>query len=701
MISVNFTPVQGSDMKPVDNKSQSRQTAAHGKGDLVEFKPTMSFTARDLPGDSDQYVNNRLPTLSGLRPAPSSVGYYRLRDRQRKERLEHSSDEIEQQFSRFSQESSRLFRSFQPILNRYDNEVVLPTTCALGYTKPHHFDLDEKGVLGVERSFLFPDNLVNQIADRYVRLSASLLSQSSGHGGLHISMPRGKNCGWPTPRAQRTRSQSNVLMFLHCCLVRAGIIAGYSLNDLFSQLEKYHPPRICVNGERYQHAGKVLPVISKGGQTQFSVNFEPRVRGIYFSPKFAVMWNRFNVKRALRMVLSNPIHTQDRGEIRSAIGNALNKGYDLISLDVSKFDHSFGRDAGRQILRAWANILGRATFGLSTLPANPRFTDAKCIYDDLNAEFSVPFLVPNHDGLFISNGAEILSSGLSSTTIVGCLASELIGSYILSEGYGISLDDIDRRQRCLLLTYGDDMVIGVDKSLKNKLKLPTLLDVCQKVGETLQLKFSAEPTIKFLGQNYSMLEYNGCDSALEYPVARFLQQQFFPERLKDWPFSAVGFCARLSLVAKPMRADVYKLCRPYIDPRVSALQLDFSDPMRATDALLPEIQKYSDKISQMDDILQALTHGLSPDDAIDSGLALDESILDLLGQTELGLSLDLSGKSANPVSFDKPDDQSSIEPYRRELCQLARGNWNAYIPLLGKLAIDFRCPFTGAGDLFY
>lgn len=639
-------------------------SSPHGKGDFSQFLPAISYSTSGLQGDAEAYIAG-LPSLSGLRPASLANPYYRLRDRQRKQRLETDYNTLMAEFDAYKEFASKMFSSTHSLRTEYDQSVILPTTCALGFTKPHHFDLDEKGQLGVHRRFLFPSDIVSEVISYYVKLAKSIAVSELQN--ISVSMPRGKNTGWPTPRAQRSRDQSDMLLGLHAAFVRAGIRQQLDLSSLIKEIERYHSPAIAVNGERYQHAGKLLPIIINNKEVLYSNNFEPRVRGIYFSPKFCVMWNRFPVKLALHLVLSNPIHSQDRADIRKRIIDAKRKGLVLLSLDVSKFDHSFGRECGRQILHAWSEILAdiyRSYRDLlpPTLMSADRASLSSRIYSDFNAEFSIPFLVPNHSGLFISNGAEILSSGLSLTTIVGCLASELMGLYILNKQFGLKRDDV-LNGNCLLLTYGDDMVIGVPKHLVSD--ADHLLERCSDAGAEMELKFSAEPTIKFLGQNYDTLKFGNDARDLAYPVGRFLQQQFFPERLKQYPFSAIGTAARLDLLSHTVRDRTLSVIKQFLPDDIR--DLDFRNSSHLIESLMPEVQKYSDKISQLDDVLGVMTHGLMDEELMQ--LEDNEAYRKLLGLGSIDISL-----SGDNWSSDSEFNEV-LRPIMPYLSDISRGRW--------------------------
>lgn len=669
---------------------RSANSSAHGKGDFVEFRPALSYDTRNLQGDGDAYLAG-LPSLAGLRSASMANPYYRLRDKQRKQRLESDYNTLMSEFNAYKEFADKMFGATHSLRTEYDQSVILPTTCALGFTKPHHFDLDEKGQLGVQRRFLFPEESVVDATKFYFNLANSV--NSTDLADISVSMPRGKNTGWPTPRAQRSRDQSDMLLALHAAFVRAGVRAQHDLSALVKEIERYHSPVIAVNGERYQHAGKLLPVIINKKEVLFSNNFEPRVRGIYFSPKFCVMWNRFPVKLALHLVLSNPIHTQDRHEIHKKITAAKQQGMVLLSLDVSKFDHSFGRDCGRQLLRTWADILARIySAQLAPVPPTLSYSDRKQlanrIYSDFNTEFSIPFLVPNHSGLFISNGAEILSSGLSLTTIVGCLASELMGLYILKKQFGLTRSDV-LNGKCLLLTYGDDMVIGVPKSFAKD--ADALLASCTEVGDEMELKFSAEPTIKFLGQNYDTLKFGNDARDLAYPVGRFLQQQFFPERMKQYPFSAIGTAARLDLLSSTVRDRTFQAIRSFLAEDIR--DLNFSDSTALIMSLMPEVQKYSDKISQLDDILGVMTHGLMDEELMQ--LEDNEVYRKLLGLGSIDINF-----SDDSWSTDSEFNEV-IRPIMPYLSDISHGKWSSYPSLLSQLMNTLKTNQSPIGTVLF
>lgn len=568
-----------------------------------------------LQSSSADFPGGILP-IQGLRSAPDNP-YFSDQRRKLRRRYSATVRDLFEARDLYVEALSNVARVFDDLLGDYDQQEIVDTTVALGFMKPHHHDLDEKGVLGRKRSYRIPSELRDYMINHYSPLAGAPDLE-------HISLPRGKNAGWPTLWSRRSRAMSDILLAIHAAYASGLRQQKVPLREGISRLESQYGTCFSQSGERYQHTGKTLPsILDAGRQTLYSTNLEPRVRGIYFSPKFAVAYNRPGVKSVLRAVLDSPYHVQDRSIIRNRIEEMFSKNFDVISLDVSKYDQSMGGDQGRDVIEIAAQCV--------------RGMDSQLLLDGLKAEFEIPFLLPTKTGLLLSHGAEILSSGLSSTTVVGCLGSHVIVAEIMRD-LGISYRDLDanRGKQFDALTYGDDIVIGVNKRLLTERGYKDVLTACIATGDRLGFSFTSEPTIKFLGQNYRML---GFKQAADYPLARFIQQQFFPERKKTYPFSTYGYVARLSLLAEPLQRIVHERMMRIWDVSTLGPAFPFEKRFDVVRSLLPLIEKKSAEISQLDDVLGIFFHGLDAEDADHANLqgGLD-SFEDLLAASSLDVS---------------------------------------------------------------
>lgn len=557
---------------------------------ILKYLPEITLTSDSFPSG--------VVSPSGLRPVPDNP-YFGNQQRRARQRYSAKFSELVEQDSMMRTRLTQVLNVFEPLIGDYDMAEILPTTCALGLMPPHHFDMDEKGILGRHRDYRVPI----EIEDYLIKHYRPLIGRAEDE---HLSLPRGKNAGWPTLFSRRSRDMSDILLAIHAAYAIGARKSNKPLSHAIAQLESIYGPAFSQSGERYQHTAKVMPlIISNGHDIRYSARFEPRVRGIYFSPKFAVAYNRFEVKQCLRAILSSPYHCQDRAQIAARIREMQEK-FDTISLDVSKYDQSMGGNCGLDVIRIMSEIVTADEH------------EQKFIRDNLTAEFQLPFLLPTKGGLKMSNGGEILSSGLSSTTILGCLGSHIIVAQILLD-LGVTPDRLDTCRGKLFdaLTYGDDIVIGIDRKLLRKSGFETVLHAAESTGQRMQFTFTSEPTLKFLGQNYDMLNFR---QSAGYPLGRFIQQQFFPERVKRFPFATYGYIARLSLMDSALQPRVHERMRALWDEATLGPYFKFDERSEVMRRLLPEIERRSAEISQLDDVLGIFFHGLDARDVEDAGL---------------------------------------------------------------------------------
>lgn len=511
-------------------------------------------------------------------------------------------------------------QNYEGLITDYDREVVLPSTVPMGFMKPHHYDLDEKCQVGVPRKFLFPDDVVQRTIKHLRALIPSEPDRS-------LTMKRGTNLGYPTPKSGRTRDESDFLLALHCALAVGGRVRGLSLREISQFLQPHYGPAFCKAGERFQVTEKVMPIYVNGTWYE-STNLEMRARMILPSPKYCVAYNRPQIKRGLSAIMKSPHHPQDRGVLSSFF--SARPGDCYLALDVSRFDQSHGLAAGGQLLKIWGDILG----------LSPQDLDS-WVY-----EFTIPLLIPSFNRLNLVPGGRILSSGVSMTTIIGCLASHMLCLYLI-QAAGMSVDEGNANGggKVGFVSWGDDIVLRFPSAERKKQFKSDL----ERLSSLVELKFDEEPTVKFLGQNYHM---NGFSAPTAYPFGRFIQQNFFPERIKEYPFSDIGFCARVQLLHPDIRKTV--ISKQCVNPQIYRCREAYPDPASAILRLSEVAAKSGEKITQLDEIFGTLIHGLQLDDAVGLDLGVDDSLLELLGSTTADVS--------DPAQFlsDNPDVNKSL-----------------------------------------
>lgn len=545
---------------------------------------------------SDQFPGV-LPPLSTEFRKLSPHGYVGRKIMDVNRRYRGSINSVEDEFDRFCDTLTRVVHDFRPLLTDFDLEEVLPSTCALGIHKPAHTDLEALGYLGVDNDFEYSDDVIDAVVNFYKMYVPAKVDRS-------LSLPRGKNIGYPFPISGGQRLVNDIFLGASAALSIGMDKAGLTtLQDLYSFLEIYHGPCFTPQGERYQHTAKVQPI----GLTDALIssnNFEPRVRIINMSPKVSVARMRSQIKRFLSCLLATPVHTQDRGGISDAI-KMMGRFTSVFAVDFSKFDFRAGGLRGKQMCKVLGAVLGDQRF-----------------YDDLITDFNTPLYAYAHRNAYIGRGDLMLKSGMGSTTLIGCVCNLVTAVSVVSDVLGLSPSQAlaQLNQSWSLLSWGDDTVLGF-RSLKIS------QDELREAYAKYHMDVDFEPTIKYLGSNYLQGDFEGTFRP-GYSIGRAIQQQFFPERQKDYPFSTVGYIARLELIGAAAR-DFHNLMKNHWNVELLGPYFDFAETKTVLRSLLPEVQKRSDKIAQLDDVLNLFTHGIYDTDS--SLVDIDDDYLSLLG----------------------------------------------------------------------
>lgn len=631
------------------------------------------------------------PVLTDVRPEefasglPTMVGYDQplpslyIDEMERKRRKKYSQDvtPVWDEFEQYTTLLKRVVDDFMPVLSSYDKEIVLPLTCALGMHKSAHSDMDEKGGVGRDRHYAYPPALLRELVKYY----APSVKKALDTEDYSLSAPRGRNSGYPTPKSSRSRECSDVLLFLHSAIAIGSQKIGMDCDALDNFLSRLFGEVLAIAGARQQT--KDAWFFEKYRQAYlYAYQFFFRERGIYFSPKYKVLRNRASIKPLQRGILTTDIHDQDRSSIRNRVRTWKSKGWLIWSKDVSKFDQSHGGDIGRALLRLMADILLAAGY-------------SQDMYADFLNEFSTPMLLSDRNGLYVSKGVKILSSGVSMTSSVNCLASHAIVLHVVSRmmnktyqeaqaSYGSNWDAI---------TFGDDIICAIDP----RAVAPEFADDAQAAFDSicvseLDLVVTSEPTVKFLGQNYDMLSFK--DASTGYPPGRFIQQQFFPERKKRYPFSTIGYIARLELLDDSVRDVIHQFCTPHFEELGLGPVFKCSERISVLRKLLPEVEKYASDIAQLDDVLGVLGHGLDPQDSPELFADLDDTFKDLLA---LGY-VDVSDPSEALRIGDYPQASKSLID---TLHRIQTGDLSCVSLCVSQIAAIYGGHWGGAGNMYF
>lgn len=625
---------------------------------IDEKRPFCTFLLTDVHPDFPGGV----PSPSGdfVRVGASS-GYLQKRVKDNAKRYSQDMQTAMDNSLKFIDTYSKVVKKVEPLLTDYDKQIVLPTTCGLSFIKPSHSDFDARGTLRDGKDYTYPQELYDAVKKFY--LSTKTRSQVD----VSISLPRGRNSGWPLPISGGNRALSDVALAINVAISLGFKKAGSRLADATDFLSNYHGPAYLIPGERYQHSSRTMPMMA-GSRWYFSKQIEPRVRTILMSGKYAVAWNKPFVNRVLADMLKSKPHAQQRGQISGRISAAIKKGWRLYAVDAKRFDGRHGGTRGQQIVSLIADVW-------SDSPSH-----ALQVKKDLMDEMNLSVLQLSEKGAFLSkktSTALLLPSGVSSTTIVNCAGNIMITVGVVSKIMGWSPTSTIERfgKEWDFLAWGDDGLIMVNRDISD----------AELTSAYKAFEFDAEfePTVKFLGSNYAKGTFQG-SMDLGYSVGRAVQQQFFPERMKVYPFTTIGYIARTLLMGDKGKEWHKHMLREWPVEQLGK-PFEYNQFEERLALLIPEVQKHSEKISQLDDVLQMISHGIGPD--ISSSLdPVFEDFEDFFGLNSVDVTdpqkflTEMKGVNSHFIGLIRDLQNGDLAAYRKILDSLGRDFGVRYLP---------------------
>lgn len=460
----------------------------------------------------------------------------------------------------------------------------LKTTCHMGARPRSHAQSDEgRSVGSTAPPIVWRESVWKRVAQDWSPV-VERLRASRSFDDLKLVLPTGTSLGWPYLFSDDKEGSRSLVLAAIALMVATEKGRGSSLSAVLSALAATYGPRFIAPGWRYQHSAKPMPVLAGDGLF-WTTNVEFRTRLIAMVDKVSIVWNRKLAKRAVATALHMPAHNQDRSYLKTTISKWLaEKDRQVIAVDVSGFDNGLGGANLLKILEVYDKLF--------------TFPGEKSSFQDLVAEVSAPMMVPV-GSLIWETEQKItpqLPSGASFTTVVGLLASDYI-RHLIATLAGLEHGDAPGDMRSL--SWGDDMVISLPKSID----VPALF---RKTSAEMRLEFDFEPTIKYLGMNYGDGVFK---TRVGYSRGRLLQKSVFPESMSAYPFSIIGYVARLQFVEGDARRfhelfsalmwDVSRYGPPFLfDQRVDVLQKALKDSLQTT-------RGHADS-------LNFLLHGLDP-----------------------------------------------------------------------------------------
>lgn len=620
------------------------------------------YVARVMRGTPD--FPGRLPNVVATAKRPGDhARYFAKKTADSKLKYQRNLVDVKEAMLIYEAKFNRYYSALEPLLTDYDKEEIVPNTCAMGIWKTASTDFDNKGYLGVDVNVTYPRDIEESIVAWYKKHDPNV-----DQGALRLSFVRGKFAGWPFMIGGMNRSLSSLFLGTLAALT-LNSRANYKqdrLRQLYEELYNYHGAPFTLEGSRTQHTGKEIAMVLTEG-VHSSLMFNPRYRIINMESKLSTMDIRMQIKKMLTIIQNHPLHTQDRSEIKKRIASAQAAGKVLVAIDQSKFDFRHGGLRGEQQIKMHGAILKDEEYVRSAI-----------------LTFKQRLITYHYGGLYEMPGDSLLKSGMGNTTLVGCTGNATGVVAALSYGLGIPAKDVISKfgqgpGQWDALMWGDDCV-GMFPD-------QTWVDALYKGMKKWKLEADTEPTIKYLGNNYAQGDFKGSVD-MGYSLGRAFQQQVFPEREKMYPFNLIGYIARLDLMGEKGK-DFHSRMSELVVEDMKCDNFAFSDRHGVLEKLLPEVEKHADKISQLDDTLTLLTHGVHMEDFGDDN-DLPDIYKRMLGVTITADVTDPAKFLSDELSLDEKLSKNDVSRIIKTVASIANGDMTSYRDLLNLVGYSFK-----------
>lgn len=593
-----------------------------------------------------------------LRRLPVTHGFFEKKARDIKKRYQSSLSDVSAAMKSFTTITDAVIPRFDQFMLDYDREV-LKSTCALSIWKGAHTDLDMTGGPGAYNDFEIPESVKSVVVSYYNR------TPTPPDEELSMTMIKGKTPGYPYNVPGSDRVLSTLGYAASAAAVSWAHANNISLRDLKLEFERFHGPASSMYAERTQNVAKPQLMILREGMYQ-SQNFEPRKRGILMVPKFMVMYNRKSVQQIKKKILMSGVHSQDRARITNDLLER--KGYTTKAKDWPKFDYTFGGKAGASVLTMF-----------------PLLSTGKL--DDFMEEFRLPLIYFGSKGIYRDDSSPQLPSGASFTSLMGCIANFSVTLWaicnITSRTPEAVLKDMDNGY-WKLNAWGDDTVL----SFKDGYATHEKFDAAIKA--IIKKDMDVEPVLRYLGDVYPSTW--GLTAHTGYQPSRFVQQQFFPERSKLWPFNIVGYIARLDKVSPKLSQSIHDEMLK-IWPESFGKPFTYAERHGIAEALLPELEKQAFKISQLDDVIMAMTHGSDEFDDTPMGSYFDK----LMGYVQVDITKPEDILEKESSAFDNP---MALKSFKDSIAALQKDGMGSYQLFLNSMRIYANVRYLKGGPIY-
>lgn len=520
--------------------------------------------------------------------------------------------------------------------SEYDAEQI-HSTVMLPAVRGSHYAVEELGTLALgKKYFKHSDVVVEVVKRRYQKnLNKGVVERT-------LSIPRGKNTGWPLFVSGMHRLTNDVALYLYAKIVNAAHDQKMSLKDLHRKIEGvFGFAPFYMYGERFQHTAKSMPYFLRS-EYQFSLtNVFPRVRMINMSDKLSVMYNRAWVKSILSVLIVDDWHNPDKHVIDKFMKKILaDKSHVVLPIDHSKFDHHVGFLKAKQIHGIMAWVASKVTGDEETR-----------IYDSFRTEYTMPKTFPYMGQIMSYEEDGYLASGASFTTIHDIIANDLSVTDFCEQKFIVmnkrtpTVEELEKFFNDSLSgqSWGDDTVFSLKKSVWGEDPEAEIFQMFTNQGYEVK----REETLKYLGQVYDV--YQG------YPMYRFAQNTIGPERSKLKPLDRMGVVARYLLLPENVRSQS-EFSRLY-SAMENALKADQSVmgrmEMHPAYRTIPTLKELSDPASRE----LIIKEGIELAQGIAQGKAELDDILMLFhhGSEQMGLAEELLGISQKDYTLDDLD----------------------------------------------
>lgn len=453
----------------------------------------------------------------------------------------------------------------------------LSTLCDIGDRAFTHSQADEGRTIGSTFSIKFDEEVVKQVLDIWTPLiKRARLSDVS------VKVPSNTSLGWPYLFADTEEKPRAFMLAVMAAAIHRSKLDGMTLRDAHSIQEQTYGPRFLVPGTRQQHTSKPMPLLHGMGN-DFSItwtqNFEGRTRYIAMGGKLAMLWNKYDSKLIVNAALLSDQHIQDRPILEKTIVKwAARPNWETVAMDASGFDGAIGGNNLKEVLRWISVLVGRSTH--------------EDLLDEVSAPMLVPFLAKSY--LTTTPITPQLPSGVSFTTACALLMGDYIAlKFCKDAGLTYGKDFFYKN-------WGDDFILHFPSSVNFE-------EVVKSVSVNTNIKFDREPTVKYLGFNYANGEY---ETRLGYSVGRLLIKSILPERKSFYPFSLIGYLARLHFIPGDKERFHQLALNTIWDETLMGPKFIYAD----RDARLKKALTDAQKATLVDtDVIQFLVHGFDGD----------------------------------------------------------------------------------------